>query len=88
MTIDDLPIIEITKRLPLKVVERVEITYRGGVTLMAYVAGKTEDGRIIYDTAAIKRDGEMFIERLNMQTAPIDEISTYISIRPYLRSVK
>ena len=54
---------------------------------MAYVAGRTKEGRIIYDTAVISGKDGLYIERLHQRDEDISEITSYILLRPLLMIV-
>ncbi len=79
-TIDDLPILgKAPFDWPLKVVQRAEIVLTYGIYL-GFVAGKTEYGSVVYDTKAIEKNGEIYIEYGNHGIADPKDIKKYSPI--------
>ncbi|HLC56212.1 MAG TPA: hypothetical protein VJJ23_03175 [Candidatus Nanoarchaeia archaeon] len=76
-TIDDLPILgKAPFDWPLKVVQRAEIVLTYG-TYLGFVAGKTEEGSVVYDTRAIEKEGKLYIEYGNHGIADPKNIKKY-----------
>lgn len=88
MSLDTLPIIEDTSSARLLVRERAEITFRSGKKSLAYVAGLTQDSKLIYDCDAIRIAERWYIEVQHQTHTPLREITTYIPLRPLLEAVK
>src|SRR3989338_6092558 len=79
-TIDDLPILgKAPFYLPLKVVQRAEIVLTYG-TYLGFVAGKTEEGSVVYDTRAIEKEGKLYIEYGNHGIADPKNLKNYFPL--------
>ncbi|HLD80028.1 MAG TPA: hypothetical protein VJA18_05715 [Candidatus Nanoarchaeia archaeon] len=87
MSLDTLPVIEDTSA-KLVVRERAEITFKSGKKTLAYVAGLTQDSKLIYDCDAVRAEGRWYIEVQHQTHTPLREITTYIPLRPLLEAVK
>ncbi|MBI2581587.1 hypothetical protein HYV87_00475 [Candidatus Woesearchaeota archaeon] len=88
MSLDTLPIIEDTSSARLLVRERAEITFRSGKKSLAYVAGLTQDSKLIYDCDAIRIAGMLYIDQMHQVHTALREIKSYVPLRPLLERVK
>ncbi len=86
MGIDNLPIIQKSKE-DFKVVEKAEITFRDGGTILAYVAGRTIDDLLVYDSSAVRKGNNLFIEFNFYRYEKIRKIKNYMPLRRLLELV-
>lgn len=86
MGIENLPIIHKSKD-DLKVVEKAELTFKDGGTILAYIAGRTAEGLLVYDSSAVRNGADLYIEFNFYYHVKIKEIKTYMPLRRLLELV-
>lgn len=88
MGLEDLPVLEKAPwNWPMKVNERAELTFDNGNSVLAYVAAKTEDGIIIYNTHAFRKGNDLFIEYPDHHKGYPQEFK-YVTLRPIVSIVR
>lgn len=86
MGIENLPIIR-KGQDDLKVVERAELTFRDGGTVLAYVAGRTRDGLLVYDSSAVRKGSGLYIEFNFFYYVKVGKIKNYMPLNRRLEVV-